>query len=182
MRKSRILLFCLCITLSCTSTNSNTDYDPSIDFSKLEKYAWLPDQPQGQTRILHTNSLRLNRIKKAIDGELLAKGLTQTQRSEADFLIRSLVSEEMDDLATPVGHSPDHDPAVQTPVPKPKSASRYENVALIVDFLEPHDENLIWRGKGEVRIRRDTTAKAREASIEELADRILSSYPPETVK
>ena len=182
MRKSRILLLCLCLTLGCTSTKSNIDYDPSVDFSKLEKYAWLPDQPQGQTRVLHTNSLRLNRIKKAIDRELLAKGLTQTNRSEANFLIRSLVSEEMDGLATPVAHSPDHDPTAQTPTPKSKSATRYENVALIVDFLEPSAENLIWRGKGEVRIQRDTTAEAREASIEKLADQILSRYPPETVK
>ncbi len=36
MRKSRILVLCLCIALGCTSTKSNIDYDPSVDFSKLE--------------------------------------------------------------------------------------------------------------------------------------------------
>lgn len=182
MLKPRILVLCLCIALGCTNIKSNIDYDPNIDFSKLKTFAWLPNQPQGQTRLLHTNSLRLNRIRDAINRELLAKGLKQAERSDADFLIRSLVTEEIDSVATPTGHSTDQDPNLTASVPKTKSAERYENVALIVDFLATRDQNLIWRGKDEIRIRRDTTAETREGSIQELVSRILSHYPPEVVR
>lgn len=182
MPKFRVLFLCLFVALGCTTIKSNVDYDPHVDFPKLKNYAWLPNQPQGQTRLLHTNSLRLNRVKDAINHELLAKGLTQTRQADADFLIRSLVSEEIDSLIMPTGHSPDHDPDLPAPVPKTKSAERYENVALIVDFLAAPDQSLIWRGKDEIRIRRDTTAETREVFIQELVDRILSHYPPKAVR
>ena len=182
MPKPRVLVLCLCIALGCSNIKSNIDYDPNIDFSKLKTYAWLPNQPQGQTRLLHTNFLRLNRIRDAIDRALLAKGLNQTKQSDADFLIRSLVTEKLDSVAMPTGHSPDHDPDLPAPVPKTKSAERYENVALIVDFLSARDQNLIWRGEDEIRVQRDTTAKTREGFIQELVGRILSHYPPAIVR
>ena len=47
------LLLCLSGPLACSTVKSNSDYNPSIDFSRLKTFAWLPDQPQGQTRPGH---------------------------------------------------------------------------------------------------------------------------------
>ena len=57
--RTLFLLIGLFGALSCSNTQSNSDYDPSIDFAGLKTFAWLPDQPQGRTRVLHTNGLRL---------------------------------------------------------------------------------------------------------------------------
>jgi len=67
-------------------------------------------------------------------------------------------------------------------VSKTKTAERYENVALLVDFLAASDQKLIWRGKDEIRVRRDATVGTREGFIQELVGRILSHYPPEVAR
>ena len=172
------LLLCLSGPLACSTVKSNSDYNPSIDFSRLKTFAWLPDQPQGQTRVLHTNGLRLDRVKNAIDQSLETKGLHPVAQAEADFLIRSLVTEEVVPTEAAQGHSGNPGPSPTETPQKVKRSQRYENVALIVDFVEPQDQELIWRGTGEKRIQRNTSADVREAAIEELVSQILLRYPP----
>ena len=174
------LIVCLSGPLGCSTVKSNSDYNPSVDFSLLKTFAWLPDQPQGQTRVLHTNGLRLDRVKNAIDRSLETKGLRPVAQAEADFLIRSLVTEEVVPTEAAQGHSgnPGPGPGPTDTTPKSKRSQRYENVALIVDFVEPQDQELIWRGTGEKRIERNTSADVREAAIEELVSKILLRYPP----
>lgn len=162
--------------LGCSTIKSDSDYDPNVDFARLKTYSWLPDQPRGGTRLLHTNSLRLDRVRNAIDRTLSAKGLQQTDSEKANFLIRSLISEELVPATQAAeGHS---NRMNEDPTPKTRRALRYENVAVIIDFLEPRDQALIWRGQAEKRIERNTTAQVREAAIEELVSGILSQYPP----
>ncbi|MEE3326189.1 MAG: DUF4136 domain-containing protein [Myxococcota bacterium] len=176
-----LLMCCLYGELGCSNIKSDSDYDPNVDFSGLKTYAWLPNQPQGQTKVLHTNGLRLDRVRNAIDKALSAKGLNPVEEAEADFLIRSLVTEEIIPSTTPTGHSDELEAQPKDAVPpQTRRTQRYENVALIVDFLAPPDQSLIWRGTGEKRIERNTTAKIRESSIVELVNQILSRYPPET--
>lgn len=179
--RTLFLLIGLFGALSCSNTQSNSDYDPSIDFAGLKTFAWLPDQPQGRTRVLHTNGLRLDRVRKAIDQELEDKGLDQIGADKADFLIRALVTEELVTAETSKGHSGEIGSDPTDAMPKTRRSQRYENVALIVDFLEPGKQELIWRGTGEKRIERNTSADAREAAISELVSRILSRYPPPAV-
>ena len=107
---------------------------------------------------------------------LANKGLTTGKEEGADFLIRSLVTEELLPATTPASGNSEQTKADSTK--KTRGALRYENVALIIDFLEPQDQALIWRGQGEKRIERNTTAQVREAAIEELVGGILSRYPP----
>ena len=174
-----LLVLCLSGPLACSSIKSDSDYNPNIDFAGLKTYAWLPDQPQGHTRVLHTNGLRLDRVRTAIDQTLQTKGLHLTATTEADFLIRSLVTEELVPTGTPKGHSDTQAADPAEPEPKTRRSRRYENVALIVDFVEPRDQDLIWRGTGEKRVERNTTADVREAAIVALVTQILSSYPPD---
>lgn len=176
--KLPILTLCILSLLGCSTLKSESDYDPSVDFGKLKNYAWLPDQPRGGTRVLHTNGLLLDRVRNSIDQALANKGLKAGKEEDADFLIRSLVTEELLPTTTPATGSSEQTKADSTT--KTRGALRYENVALIIDFLEPQDQALIWRGQGEKKVERNTTAQVREAAIEELVGGILSRYPPGT--
>ena len=77
-----IVLFFICFTVSCASIYTvQYDYAKQVDFAKLKTYDWLV-VPENA----NISRLKVELIKKAVNAELQAKGLTMTS-DNPDFLI-----------------------------------------------------------------------------------------------
>jgi len=76
---------------ACTSVRPHADYLPNFDFSEYRTFTWISDQPlirpSGQSDPF-VSPLDLQRIQRAIESELTAKGFQQVEDpSQADFVV-----------------------------------------------------------------------------------------------
>ena len=87
MKKLLLLALSTGILSGCSSVSVNRDYDTSTDFSSLKTFAWQhAKQPEtGDPRI--DNDLHDERIRKAVNQILTAKGFKLAERADADFLV-----------------------------------------------------------------------------------------------
>ena len=182
VRTIAIITSCVAVSVACSTVKSNHDYDPEVNFSELRTYAWMPDQPRGQTRVLHTDKLLLDRIQRAVDNDLSSKGLRKVPPANASFLIRSLIGvDQEDDVAPTLSGQGQGKQAVRhgSSIGSTRR-QRHHQGTLILDFIDAHDERLIWRGTGQIRLKRNTAPKEREKRIQDGVHQILSHYPPAT--
>ena len=84
--RTLVLLQLLCLTIligACSPIRSiSYDYNRAVDFSGLRTYDWMPVPAEMQEK----EALMLERIKKAVNSRLEAKGFRIT-RGEPDFLV-----------------------------------------------------------------------------------------------
>ena len=66
--------------LACSGLKVATDFDPNADFTKIRSYAWLDERSGVEGDRNDVSSLLDQRIRRAIDAELLGKGLTNLER------------------------------------------------------------------------------------------------------
>ncbi|MAI80670.1 MAG: hypothetical protein CL917_17145 [Deltaproteobacteria bacterium] len=175
----RVVLVSLALlAIACSGTRAAHDYEPSVNFSNLTTFSWMPNQPQGHTKVLHTNALMLERIRKAVNANLSSQGLAEEAEGQGDFFIRALIGADLDRNASHSGHSEANESkTTSSPTPK-KISKRHTTESLIIDFMRPSDGSLIWRGTGKKRLRINATPSERNSEVKALVDSILSNYPP----
>lgn len=66
LRKHRLLIIGLLVSVTCLLAKTMADYDHSVDFAKYHTYSWISTKVQ--------EPLWNDRVTKAIDGQLAAKG------------------------------------------------------------------------------------------------------------
>lgn len=171
-----LLVACLlALTVSCSSVyDVGYDYDKQTNFAGLRTYDWLPVPKE-----VKIDTLAQDRIKKAVNSKLEAKGLTMTS-DEPDFLIIMHAGIEEKVVYTP----PDSHYRGYTYGPgwsRPKySKYTYDEGTLVLDFVDSASKKLIWRGtaKGIV----DWKMTPDKKSINEAVQKTLENFPPPTPK
>jgi hypothetical protein len=170
--------------IGCQAFKVRTDWDPAISLVTLERYLWVePPEVEGANPFAD-NSLLRKRVRSAIEEELGGNGFQAVKaRSDADFLVTySVILEErvrVDGYSAGgvypyrfggFGH-----------IHSTASVRNYQESTLIIDFLDPSSDDLVWRGwaSGIVRTRDHNQARARLAKGVEA---ILRAFPPEQGK
>jgi hypothetical protein len=167
----------------CSSVSVNRDYDSTFNFSALKTYAWQHDvQPEtGNPRL--DNDLNDRRIRSAVERELQAKGFVKADKSKADFLIayfmdyQQRIDSSSGSFSVGMGRS-SYGRAGSVGYNTGGSVSDYEEAQLTIDFINPADEQMIWRGRGR---RRASSSSKPEKITERTNDavmRILKKFPP----
>lgn len=172
----------------CASMQVTTDYDPEADFADLASYAWKPGpQPEtGDPRL--DNRLLDERIRRAIEHALKAKGYEKTTVDQADFLVGyhaaiegKLDVQTMNDYYGygygwgwnyGMGPAGGYRGAPETHVRK------FDEGMLIIDISDPATEKLIWRGSGQGELDDSRSPPQRERQVHEAVDEILKRFPP----
>ena len=146
--------------------SSNIDYDPGFDFSKIKTYSWVKNPQMTQNDELFDKHFRT-----AMDKQLAAKGYNTTE-SNPDFLIayHGDVQSKVD--VTNWGYRyPGWYGGTEV--------YQYEEGTLIVDFVDPSSNNLIYRSTLKAEMdRRSTDFEKRQKRINEAVQKILKSFPP----
>src|SRR5262245_4137696 len=163
------------LAAACAPISVNHDYDPQIDFSKFKTYAWyLP--PPAQPGI---DWLTHQRIRRAVDEGLQAKGFTMADEASVDFKVHAMASITERIRTQPVSMGVGYAwPHGYVGAVEGVEVTSYEEGTLIVDVIAPATKSLMWRGTARAAVERDRTPEQREARIREAVGKILEPFPP----
>lgn len=139
-----ILLSSMLVFGTVFGMNVKTDYDRSFDFGTLKTFVFK-EQARPDGNVLQRNTLVDNRIREALRRDLEARGFRYQPDGQADFVVAYYARETERAEVEPVGYGmPLHwrwgwGPGVWT--------RYYTQGSLVVDLIEPTNNQLIWRGR-----------------------------------
>lgn len=150
------------------------DYNKSIEFVGLKTYDWMPVPEKADI-----NNLDAVRIKKAVNTELEAKGLTKAS-ADPDFLIAEHIKTK--DKINIISWGYDCGPRTRYwgPCRGPGGVyvSQYEEGTIILDFVDPETMSVIWHGAAKSVVDDTMKMEQREKLIKEAVQKILRNFPP----
>lgn len=167
--------------VGCQTFNVRTDWDPEASFGDLQRYFWVePPEVEGANPFADNTLLR-KRVRLTIEAELNERGFQSMDEAlEADFLVSySVILEErlrVDGYSTSggvYGHRYRGYGQVYTSA----SVRNYQESTLIIDFLDPNSDDLIWRGWGTGIVGTRDRNRAQD-QLTKGVKAILNAFPP----
>jgi hypothetical protein len=157
----------------CASISVTTDYDQEIDFAQYKTFDWIKQKPKVPPRRRIDATLLDKRIKDAVEAELAFKGYERARQSKPDFLIAYHIGAENKVDVSTYGYR--YGPRGRW-VGRHVEVSHYKEGTLILDFVDPAMEQLVWRGTavGAVYTPGDLERKLLEA-----VGKLLEEFPPQ---
>jgi hypothetical protein len=168
---------------SCSTVEVVQNHDTTVDFSTMKTYAWFDvNEPlSGNVRVDKSDVKQY--VRKAVEKVLMAKGYIKGAEVEADFLVtwlgaveKKVTAKNIDHFYRPYGYAAlQQDPRWKkenTPTP-----NEFPEGALILDFLDPASQKLVWRGVGKEKVGKAKTPEEVERVISRIVVQILSTFP-----
>ena len=180
---NNLLLICqTLIVFSCATLTTHSDYDPAVDFASYETFAWQDEASHAasdHTMGDYVSPLNLQRIEAAIENELLTKGYTRVERSDAaDFLVTYTVGHrDRFNVGTYpvtyrsrwVAHWPYYAEEIEL--------HRYSEGMLAVDIFDSASGRPVWHGFATKRIT-DADRDQVASLVRKTVAAIFSGFPP----
>ena len=167
--------------VGCQSFNVRSDWDPTISFPSFQQFYWVEPPEREGANPFADNSLLRKRVRFAIESDLAERGFIASEtRDDADFLVTySVVLEErlrVDSFATTTGVFHSRYAGIGN-IHSTANVQAYQESTLIIDFLDPSSDDLIWRGWGTGIVRtRDRGRGSR--NLDKGVGAILDVFPP----
>jgi hypothetical protein len=162
----------LFLVASCSSVRVTSDYDTTTDFSKFKTFAFYK---KGIDKV-EISDLDKRRILKAIESELLAKGLTISEDPDVLVNIFTKSRQKVDvynNNSMYFGWHPwYYGPNFGTHI------SKYTEGTLFVDLIDAKTKELAWQGIGSGALNTSGNVTKKEERIKEFVGEILAKYPP----
>ena len=199
MKNTKLVLGLVLVTglISCSGRLVRSDYDREINFARLETFDWKSESEYSPSKGLAKNSLFEKRLRKAVEAELVAKNLSK-QANSPDFLIAYSVEVEdkVDVRSDRFGYGYGYGHGYRHGYYGFGYRSRYygfgygsgyygngglygyqyKEATLILDFIDPASNELLWRGVYIDEI--DDSGIMTEDKIHEAVKHILEKFPP----
>ncbi|WP_372746922.1 DUF4136 domain-containing protein [Lutibacter sp.] len=162
----------LFLVASCSSVRVTSDYDTTTDFSKFKTFAFYK---KGIDKV-EISDLDKRRILKAIENELLAKGMTISENP--DVLVNIFTkSRQKVDIYNHNNmyfgwHPWYYGPNFGTHI------SKYTEGTLFVDLIDAKTKELAWQGIGSGALNTTGNVTKKEERIKEFVGEIMAKYPP----
>ena len=154
---SLMVLIVSCVTGIEIPKEVTWDYNVNVDLNNLKTYNLRPIPAT-----VGIKPLMLERIKTAIDAELMSKKLEKTSNNP-DFLIA--IYGVRSKIFTTAWRGPDEDLIV-------------EKGKLILRFLDPKTNRVIWWAEARAILDPDTNPADKTEMVNEVVHRILQKFPP----
>ncbi|NKB34883.1 MAG: DUF4136 domain-containing protein [Pseudomonadales bacterium] len=192
------LTLVLALLTGCSSDlEIGSDFDESVDFSTYSSYRWHDGNEFNLTsRRYLASDLADQRIRNNVNDELSAKGIRLRENGPVDFLVNYTVVTadrvDIDSYNTYSGYAPGWQLGGYSGVSgsyrygyaygRMQTTTQTSEVVqgtLVLDFIGPNDNILVWRGIAEGQLDPTANQREREALISEAVARILDGFPPE---
>ena len=174
-----IFLISLIIITGCSSVSVTSDYDIYTDFNSYKTF-YIYDGVLKDSQ-LETFPLVKKRVIDAIEDEMIKKGFTKVDSSEAKITVfaQGTTAEKMNVNTYGSGYGYGYGYG-WGPYPYGRNidVSDYTQGSLIIDFVDNKKDELKWRGIGTAVIQDRGTPDEREQFISEAVAKILDQYPP----
>jgi hypothetical protein len=164
------------VLAGCSGLQTQTDYDPSVDFNRFQTWDWLPDPPKDESAEQQVDELTHRRVRTAIKNHLEAKGCSQNSENP-DFLV--------------VYHG-----GIKESVAMTQTRDAYKNNPytefdwsyaytyqwrlgfLEIDVLDAGTKKLAWKGFVEAEVKPTADPEEKTRRITKAVDAILDKFPP----
>ena len=167
------------IIASCNSVRVTADYDTKIDFNTYKTFAFYKPGIDEAT----ISDLDKKRIMRAIESELLAKGM---QKSESPDVLVSLFTKSRErvnvnnNLNWGVGFGYGWNPWIWGGANN-LNINQYTEGTLFIDIIDTNKKELLWQGIGSGALA-DRSPEQKEERINKFVKEILLKYPPKNKK
>src|SRR5690554_1170064 len=170
-------LLLLFVFASCSTVRVATDYDKEANFNQYNSFAFYkPGIDKAKI-----SDLDKKRILRAIESELVAKGMTKSETPDLMISIFTKERERVDVYNNNFGYGWGWHPWYYGSYYGGSSVSRTTEGTLFIDLIDAKTNNLIWQGMGSADLITQNMEK-KEARIREIVKKILAEYPPGTAK
>ena len=177
------LLFITAVAASCSSVRVASDYDESVDFANYKTYGYLKD---GIDKA-EISDLDKKRIMRAIDTELIKKGLTKSEKPDVLVNIFTNANKEVNvnnwggygmgyygyggwgpgwGWGSPWGWGGNY-----------TSVSTSTEGTLYIDLLDAAKKELVWQGIGSGVLTQERNKK--QERIIKFVEKIIAEFPPQ---
>ena len=171
------------IAAGCSSLKVSYDFDGQTDFTKYKTYAFTEDAVK-----LPINDLNRDRILKAVQTELAAKGLTQSNNPDVLVDLHVRAEKKTEATATTTGTGGMYGGGYYggpgrygygggfstTQI----NYNDYIEGTLIIDIIDRSTEKITWQGRGKKTVDEDASPEKREKNINAGVKQIFTKYPP----
>jgi hypothetical protein len=161
---------------ACSSVKVSYDYDKSADFAKYKTYAFSED-----SKNMPVSELIRDRILKAVETELAAKGFSPSDNP--DVLVDMHVLAERKTEATATSTGPGYygygrygygGGFTTTQI----SYNDYVEGTLFINLVDNSTQKIAWQGRGTRTVDENASPEKREANINNAVKQIFYQYPP----
>lgn len=182
-RLQAVVLGAALATLAGCAGNISTDYNPNVGLSELRTFALVAPKDHGSHQLLD------DRISAAVVSKLTAKGLTETDRDNADVLVGYGV---VDHTKTEVYRDGwGWGPAwgwryYRWGVPWPLDSrvdviNTYTDGSVVVSMVNAKTHRMMWQGRAADVLRLPVNnPKRADVDINRAVAKILDKFPPRT--
>jgi hypothetical protein len=172
---------CLAIAVAlcaCSTVEVNSDWDPSAKFSGLRTWTWQRGTPEATGNPRLDDPLVHKRIQTAIVLGLQKKGyrlVSPPEKPDFEVSYNVAINQKLDARTIYTGYGPYRGwvGGSQTIV------DTYDVGTLILDFVDPATNSVIWRGTAQTRLQELKTPEERERRVQEVVDDVLERFPPD---
>lgn len=169
-----VLVTQLALLGGCSSISVNHDFDREANFTSYKTYDWIPQSASAKG--LQGNTLIDQRVKRAVNNELKAKGLRQNAADPGLLLAYYVGVEDRIDV-TDWGYTyPGRYPGWYGG--RDIDVYHYKEGTLVLDIIDANSKQLVWRGSAQGTLAVNPTPEERERKITEAVTRMLANYPP----
>ncbi len=162
------------LTAGCAGVEVHSDWDRAVEFDRYRTYHWAPSQPADQPRRPGTSrsgakSILDRRIRRAVDDELAAKGLSLRAEGPSDLLLvyHSSSKRHVDVYSSPYRRRHGWGASVH----------RWKEGTLLIEVVDLAERTTIWQGWGIAPL---GSPEDSEAEVREVVAKILERFPPPT--
>ena len=155
--------------ISCSSIHVQSDYDEEVDFTSYKTYLWLRVDKDKKPKL--KNPLIERRVKRAINDELIKKGLEIKKGGKPDLWITFHIGTSNKIDVTRYNYNPWKPRGGRTMI-----VDRYKEGTLIIDIIDRKQKQLVWRGSATQMIQ---SGDVGGEAIKKAVTKILSEYPPQ---
>lgn len=169
-------LVLLVVVSSCTTVRVATDYDKNANFNNYTSYAFYkPGIDKAKI-----SDLDKKRILRAIDNELMVKGMAKSENPTLLISIFTKEKERVDVYQRNFGYGWGWNPWWYGSY-YGNSISKTTEGTLYIDLIDAKSNELVWQGMGTADLVTRNMEK-KEERIREIVREILTEYPPGSTK
>ena len=160
---------------ACSTISVTTDWDRSANLGALRTYSWMPAPKEAPPPFMG-NSIVEKRVTDAVERDLAAKGIHRDDASPSfriavHTLTRDVLSVQTWPSTWGYSWHAHHTGAWDERV----EVNQYTEGTLLLDFVDPASQNLLWRGVARSVIDENTGS---QEFVDEVIGKLLAEYPP----
>jgi hypothetical protein len=158
------------LLLACgSSLGQDVKYNfmPGTNFSKFHTYKWI-SIPEN----VHPSQIVDQEIEQAIDAQLSAKGFTKSDDDKADLYVGYQCSVDQERQWNGFGMRGIGGGMGSV------TSSTIQNGTLAVDFYDPSDKQLVWRGQAEKTLNPSGNQQKNMENLNKAMAKLLKNFPP----